>query len=276
MSPAQKLYRKLLTNLSRRYGGLVQEVIRLGDAVPQESWAGLREDLQEALGFTDIVAASQIQWKAFHQQTIVPPGPGVTVNNIVEENAWLQDQVAHMNPMIEQTAQRVALIEQDYYLRRWRQGKLTEESQAAEKHPLWRLEMFYRTTMGDVAATSQQVRLAHPAVGIHFPFAEYRSREDSKVRPTHAAMDGFVALRSWTGWARARPKNGFNCRCLLRFFSRLESIRKGWMNKDGKPAFETRWPTAASRRNWADGSFPDDGWHGPKFVAGSLPMTAAG
>ena len=124
---------------------------------------------------------------------------------------------------------------------------------------------------GDVTQTSQQIELSNPEIGIQFPFAEYRSREDARVRPTHAAMDGFVAVRSWEGWEKARPKNGYNCRCLLRFYARFEAIRKGWMTEKGILAFRTRWPQPISLPakdakfrnpivNWENGWFPDPGW----------------
>lgn len=268
---AEALYRRTLQDLRRDYSRVVLQVARLGDGVPAEEWSDLRESLAQSLRMADIVAASKIHWRATHQQTIVPDTPGVTIHDVVQENAWLWNHVAQTDPWIQRISGNVTRIEHDYYLRRWSDGKLTEQDIFGQiqkgKHPLWRLEMFYRTTLGDVAQTSQELELAKPSVGINFPFAEYRSRDDKRVRPTHADMDGFVALRSWDGWSRARPKCGYNCRCVMRYIARHEAIAKGWMDKNGKPAFLVRWPTAAAKQNWYDGKFPDKGWWGPKFVA---------
>lgn len=275
MTDAEKLYRRTLTDLRIGYAHIIHEVARLGPGVPLDAWGDLRDALSEALQMTDIVAASSLHWRAFHESTLIPGIPGVTVQDVVAENAWLNRHVAQTHPLITAVSNRVARIEHDYYIRRWQEGKFNEETLDASRTPLWRLEMFYRTTLGDVGATSQQVELANPEVGVNFPFSEYRSRDDAKVRPTHADMDGFVAQRSWAGWSRARPKNGFNCRCKLRFFARFEAIQKGWMKEDGTPRFVVLWPNGRARRNWNDNLFPDPGWFGPKFVAPGVDLEAA-
>ncbi len=282
MTPGERIYRDLLRRLKVEYGYVVLQVARLGDAVQEDVWSGFTRALEDSLKMADIAAASNIRWRGLHQQTIVP-GYGSTVNNIIEENAWLKAHTMQTHPMIEDAARRVTALDEDYYLKRWRQGKLDPDKLNLKKEPQYRLDMFRRTTIGDVTQTSQQLELANPEIGVNFPYAEYRSREDRKVRPTHAAMDGFIALRSWRGWSRGRPKNGYNCRCVLRFYARFEAIAKGWMTEKGRPTFETRWPGPISLTgkaakfanpivNWENGWFPDKGWHGPKFVANYLPQ----
>lgn len=280
MTPAEQIYRDLLRRLKFEYGRVVIDVAMMGDAVPENVWRGFTDSLEDSLKMADIVAASKIRWRGLHQQTIVPSVES-TIDNIIEENPWLRAHTMQTHPLIEEAAQRVAALDNDYYLKRWRQGKLDPDKLDLRKEPRFRLEMFRRTTIGDITQTSQQLELANPEISINFPYAEYRSREDARVRPTHAAMDGFIALRSWQGWSRARPKNGYNCRCVLRFYARFEAIAKGWMTAKGKPKFKTRWPQPinlsgkAARfanpvTNWERGDFPDKGWHGPKFVAGYL------
>ncbi len=270
MTPADRLYRTLLRDLKIEYGRVVVDVARLGDAVPEDVWHGFTDVLDQSLKLADITAASKLRWRGLHERTIVPDDP--TVSSIIEENPWLRQHTQITHPAIEQAARRVADLDADYYIKRWKQGKLDPDKIDLKKEPRYRLEMFRRTTIGDVTQTSQQLELADPRIGLNFPYAEYRSREDPRVRPTHAAMDGFIALRSWQGWSRARPKNGYNCRCVLRFYAKFEAIQKGWMDSNGRPQFETRWPNAESRTNWAAELFPDKGWHGPKFVAGLLPQ----
>ncbi len=272
MTDAEILYRKTLADLRTVYGRTILDVAKRGDNVPEDVWTNLSGKFEDSLKMTDIIAASNLHWRATHIQTFIPSAKA-TITDIMQENAWLNAHSMRTHPYIEDLAKRVALIEKDYYIRRWEKGKL-EPPLELKKQPIWRLEMFYRTTMGDVHATSQQVQLADPAIGLRFPFATIRSRDDRKVRPTHADMHGFVAHRSWEGWPRARPKFGYNCRCGIRFWAVFEAKAKGWMYADGRPKFITRWPNAASRANWNDGSFPDKGWHGPKFVASALPFGA--
>lgn len=270
MTDAEKLYRRTLAELRKVYGRTILDVAKRGDNVPEETWTELGSTFEDALKMQDIIAASNIHWRATHIQTNIP-GPKATITDIMQENAWLNAHSMRTHPYIESLSQRVALIEKDYYIRRWSQGKL-EPPLELKRQPLWRLEMFHRTTMGDVHATSQQVQLSDPAIGLRFPFAEYRSRDDGVARPTHKAMHKFVAHRSWEGWPRARPKTGFNCRCLLRFFAVFEAKLKGWLNANGSPRFIVRWPNLAAKINWDNGIFPDKGWHGPKFVASALPF----
>jgi hypothetical protein len=46
-------------------------------------------------------------------------------------------------------------------------------------------------------------------------YLEYSTVGDDRVRPEHAALDGFVAHISDERWATIAPPNGFNCRCTL-------------------------------------------------------------
>lgn len=42
---------------------------------------------------------------------------------------------------------------------------------------------------------------------------EYVTVGDDRVRPTHAALDGFRAAKDDPVWKRIMPPNGYNCRC---------------------------------------------------------------
>ncbi len=129
------------------------------------------------------------------------------------------------------------------------------------------LDNIYHAKRQEIAQVCEQVELIAPGIGRAFPYAEYTTRADARVRPTHAAMHGFVALRSWPGWRIIRPGNGWGCRCGLVFRTKRQAIQRGWMAADGTPLFEVRWPNAESKANFDAGRFPDEGWHGPKFVA---------
>jgi SPP1 gp7 family putative phage head morphogenesis protein len=45
-----------------------------------------------------------------------------------------------------------------------------------------------------------------------FPFFQNHTVGDDRVRPAHAAMDGFIARRDDPIWQRAWPPYGFQCR----------------------------------------------------------------
>jgi hypothetical protein len=130
----------------------------------------------------------------------------------------------------------------------------------------YEVRRFERDAVGEIHAASQQAMLANPAVSSGFQFALYLTRDDQRVRPTHAAMQNFYAHRSWEGWPRARPLNGWNCRCDLRMVNNVEAMRRGWMNKDRTvPKSQiVHWPNTAAENNWRENRFPDKGFFGPK------------
>lgn len=125
--------------------------------------------------------------------------------------------------------------------------------------PDYALKRFERDSVGTIKNDSDQVTLSDPLVGAQFQIAEYFTRDDRRVRPTHAAMQGFVAARGWDGWPKCRPLNGWNCRCGCRFLTNKEAEKLGYIGSDGKPRFEKRWPNTAARLNYESGKFPDPG-----------------
>jgi SPP1 gp7 family putative phage head morphogenesis protein len=66
----------------------------------------------------------------------------------------------------------------------------------------------------------QQMRDAEVMRGL--PFWRYRTMEDERVRPNHAALDGFVAAADDSVWSYIYPPNGFNCRCMVEPLLRSE------------------------------------------------------
>ena len=73
----------------------------------------------------------------------------------------------------------------------------------------------------DNAATEAKfdvsLRLRGSRVGrLLFPYTRYVTRADSRVRPRHRLLHGFVAAADWVGWGTISPPNGWNCRCVLK------------------------------------------------------------
>lgn len=81
-----------------------------------------------------------------------------------------------------------------------------------------------------------------PEVVAAFPLYEYHTVGDARVRPTHAAMNGYVARRDDPIWETWWPPCGFNCRCTVTAISAVEAERDGIQPRgtvptvDGRPA----------------------------------------
>ena len=60
-----------------------------------------------------------------------------------------------------------------------------------------------------------------------FPFFQYHTVGDDRVRPAHEQMNGFVARRDDPVWTTWWPPNGFNCRCTVTAISNEEAEAEG-------------------------------------------------
>jgi SPP1 gp7 family putative phage head morphogenesis protein len=58
-------------------------------------------------------------------------------------------------------------------------------------------------------------QMSDPAVAAALPYWAYRTAGDDRVRPSHAALDGFTAKNSDPVWGRLYPPCGYNCRCTV-------------------------------------------------------------
>ena len=127
-----------------------------------------------------------------------------------------------------------------------------------------RLEMFYRQGVKETATNAEQRQLDDPNISDRYPFVEYVTKDDVRVRPTHALMHGFIASR-WDeeGVAMLRivsPPGGYNCRCVLKLCTVAESRRRGWLSANFVPFFGFKWPNRQAEFNFNHGLFPDKGW----------------
>lgn len=75
------------------------------------------------------------------------------------------------------------------------------------------IETIFRTQSQLAYGAGARAVERHPAIQRALWGYKYVTAGDTRVRPTHAAMDG-VTLPKEDGWWRANtPPNGFNCRC---------------------------------------------------------------
>ena len=78
----------------------------------------------------------------------------------------------------------------------------------------WRLRTIFDTNMrATYGAAREQAQTANVESQ---PYWMYSSRQDSRVRPAHAALDGAVFRADDPIWKTHYPPNGWNCRCRVR------------------------------------------------------------
>lgn len=107
--------------------------------------------------------------------------------------------------------------------------------------PDYRLENIWRTNLqGNYERGRWESILRHVDV---MPYVMYDAINDSRTRPSHAAMDG--TIRRWDDpWVKthAAPA-GFNCRCTMVQLSERQALRRSQPGADGQPRGLNKQPT---------------------------------
>jgi len=67
------------------------------------------------------------------------------------------------------------------------------------------------------------------------PYLEYMAINDSRVRPSHLALDGVIRHIDDPFWQKYYPSNGFRCRCTTTAITEKQAIRKGITSDDDLP-----------------------------------------
>ena len=75
------------------------------------------------------------------------------------------------------------------------------------------LDNVFRTNVAGAYGAGRYRQIIDPAVMAARPYVQYRTAQDSRVRPSHAAMDGQVFAADDPSWRSIAPPNGFQCRC---------------------------------------------------------------
>lgn len=126
----------------------------------------------------------------------------------------------------------------------------------------WRLETIFRTNVQTAYTTGRYKQMV--AQKGAFPFWEYDAVNDSRTRPSHAALDGKIFPADDPFWDTWYPPNGYNCRCGVNPVSKHEA---------GDEKIETDDPTGqliepvdpvTGEKMPARQLLPDPGWdHNP-------------
>lgn len=111
------------------------------------------------------------------------------------------------------------------------------------------LETVFQTNVQSAYQNGHFEQMRDPAVMNALPFWQYRTAGDNRVRPAHAALDGFTAAAEDPVWRRLYPPTGYNCRCTV--IALLPSEAPEGSDTPGEP----RIPAAAA-------NVPDPGFGG--------------
>lgn len=138
----------------------------------------------------------------------------------------------------------------------WKKSAL-KNSDALTQLPKHRLDNIFRTNIQGAYARGQwQHQDAHKKSR---PYLMYSAINDSRTRPTHAAMDGYIAPVDDPVWDNWYAPNGYRCRCSM--ISLSQSQAENMAQRDLERVKNN--PDIARERMTAR---PDKGWdyHGGK------------
>lgn len=127
-----------------------------------------------------------------------------------------------------------------------------------------RLETVYRTNLNRAASQGQVDVVREPKVRAFIPMLQFSATKDNRTRPTHKAMDGYVATVEQIDAQGINTPGGFSCRCAWKPIPIAVAYAKGWCDEDGIPDFKAIERHNGRRQALIDsGQFPD-----PGFVSG--------
>ena len=97
------------------------------------------------------------------------------------------------------------------------------DAQGIERLAAFHLETVFQTNIMTAYANGRFEQLRDPAVAAAAPYWQYRTAGDARVRPNHAAMEGFTARFDDPVWSKWYPPAGYNCRCTVIALLRSEA-----------------------------------------------------
>lgn len=96
----------------------------------------------------------------------------------------------------------------------------------------------YRTTINQARSAKNWDR--YSSQKNTFPYLRYETKDDSKVRPEHASMDGITLPVDHPFWNQYFPPNGWNCRCTITQIRKATSTKLDQIGTtdDGTPEYK--------------------------------------
>lgn len=253
-APEKQWVHNLIKRMGSAYSTAALKTV-IDDDGADHAWEELSGFLKKTIHGAGIVSAGKLRRRAGREFLFQE-----NITRMIEKNPWYVS-AAKESGLLDFADRMSAFVvdrERTYYSRRAALFRADSSLSVT-------IEVRLRSIVNMLVGESQQI--AEQSVATDFMFFEYVSHEDVRVRPTHKAMNRFVAAATWPGWAVIRPLNGFRCRCRLRYITKTQARQRDWLLKNGSPRFDVKWPNTMSRRNYENGIFPDPGWEGPKFMA---------
>lgn len=141
----------------------------------------------------------------------------------------------------------------------------------------WRVDNIFRTNIQTAYGVGRYRQMQEAVAGR--PFWQYSAVNDSRTRPTHAAMDGKVFRHDDPFWDTWYPPNGFRCRCGVVSLSEEELHEQGLSVEERDPTGRLVEPVdpLSGRKLPARLMMPDPGFahHPGKAVWGGVTEALA-
>ena len=96
-----------------------------------------------------------------------------------------------------------------------------------------RLETVLRTNTNRAATEGAAEVLRDERVQAFVPLVEYSATKDSRTRPTHRALDGYIGTMADFDRMGITPPTGFACRCAIIPVSASDAMDNGWTLPNG-------------------------------------------
>ena len=126
-----------------------------------------------------------------------------------------------------------------------------------------RLETVLRTNMSSAQSQGEAVTLRNPVVRNFVPLLQWSAVRDTRTRPTHAAMSGYIGTIDDFDRQHMGPPASFNCRCSRIPMPVSVAMDRGFVNPDGTINREAIDAHNGARQGLIDsGAFPDPGFVG--------------
>ena len=120
-------------------------------------------------------------------------------------------------------------------------NKLTDDAGIAQLNA-FTLDTAFNTAMQRAYSLGRYEQMKNETTKGVFPFWQYWTVGDDRVRPEHAVIDQFTARADDPVWMKIYPPNGFNCRCSVVPVMESEALKA---DKDANEPGYSRLPLLA-------------------------------
>lgn len=160
---------------------------------------------------------------------VVPAPEFYALQAKLKQEAWTMSKIAQLKQIqgvlddLAQNIQRGGTFEE------W------QKNYTAQGLPRHYLETVYRTACLRAYNAGKWVQFR--AQKENRPILRYSAINDSRTRPHHQALHGFMAPVDNVAWKTLAPPNGFNCRCTLMSLSARQAAKLGYKGTVTAPEY---------------------------------------